>query len=48
MSRVFAIADLHLSLSGDKPMDVFGALWKDHPNRIAANWDAAVTAGDTV
>ena len=29
-------------------MDVFGALWKDHPERIAAAWDATVAPGDTV
>lgn len=48
MARLFAIADLHLSASGAKPMDVFGPLWKDHPQRIAAAWDAAVAPGDTV
>jgi predicted phosphohydrolase len=48
MSSRFAIADLHLSESGAKPMDVFGAHWKDHPRRIAAAWDAAVAPGDTV
>src|SRR5258705_2712267 len=30
------------STSGAKPMDVFGAHWKDHPERIAAAWDALV------
>ena len=48
MPRVFAIADLHLSLSGAKPMDVFGEAWRDHPRRIAHAWDAAVSSGDTV
>jgi hypothetical protein len=48
MARLFAIADLHLSLSGAKPMDVFGALWKNHPERIAAAWDALVAPGDAV
>ena len=48
MARLFAIADLHLSASGAKPMDVFGALWKDHPARMAAAWDAAVAPGDAV
>jgi predicted phosphohydrolase len=45
MAGLFAIADLHLSSSGAKPMDVFGELWKNHPERIAAAW---VAAGDTV
>jgi predicted phosphohydrolase len=48
MARLFAIADLHLSSSGAKPMDVFGALWTDHPARMAAAWDATVAPGDTV
>jgi len=48
MARLFAIADLHLSSSGAKPMDVFGALWKDHPQKIAAAWDAAVAPDDAV
>ena len=48
MARLFAIADLHLSASGAKPMDVFGALWKNHPERIAAAWDASVAPGDAV
>jgi predicted phosphohydrolase len=48
MSRVFALGDLHLSLAGTKPMDVFGAVWHDHAGRMAAAWDACVTAEDTV
>ena len=48
MARLFAIADLHLSSSGAKPMDVFGAHWQDHAARIAAAWDAAVAPGDAV
>ena len=26
MGKLFALADLHLSTDGDKPMDVFGEL----------------------
>ena len=48
MARLFAIADLHLSGSGAKPMEIFGAVWKDHPERMAAAWDAAVAPGDIV
>jgi len=46
--RWFALADLHLSLSGDKPMDVFGPLWQDHAGRMAEAWDARVGADDVV
>ncbi len=48
MARVFAIADLHLSASGAKPMDVFGVSWQDHPRRIAAAWDTVVAGEDAV
>jgi predicted phosphohydrolase len=45
---IFAISDLHLSLSGKKPMDIFGDLWANHPERVAANWDEMVKPDDTV
>ena len=48
MGRLFALADLHLSLTGAKPMDVFSEAWRDHASRMAAAWDGAVEAGDTV
>lgn len=44
---VFAIADLHLP-ARQKPMDVFGAHWKDHFQRISADWTARVKPGDVV
>ena len=46
--KVFAIGDLHLSGSVDKPMDVFGPEWKDHGRKIEANWQGAVSSGDLV
>lgn len=45
---IFAIADLHLSLSVDKPMDVFGARWTDYMEKIRKNWCAIVNDDDTV
>lgn len=48
MGRLFAIADLHLSQSGSKPMDVFGELWRDHAARMAEAWDRTVGEDDTV
>lgn len=44
---LFAIADLHLSLGTDKPMDVFEG-WKDYVPRLQKNWCAAVGEDDTV
>ncbi len=48
MARVFALADLHLSLAGHKPMDIFGEAWRDHPRRMAQAWDRSVDPQDTV
>jgi len=48
MAKVFALADLHLSGTGEKPMDVFGELWRDHAARMAGAWDRLVTPGDDV
>jgi predicted phosphohydrolase len=48
MARLFALADLHLSGTGHKPMDVFGELWRDHAERMARAWDSSVAETDTV
>ena len=45
---IFTIADLHLSFSVNKPMDVFGARWTDYINKIRKNWCAIVSEEDTV
>jgi predicted phosphohydrolase len=44
---LFAIADLHLSLGEDKPMDIFHG-WNDYVNRLKNNWLKIVTDDDTV
>ena len=44
---LFAIADLHLSLGEDKPMDVFTG-WNDYTSRLENNWRKLVTDNDTV
>lgn len=46
--KVFAISDLHLSLCGDKPMDVFGAKWDDYLSKIEKNWQETVGDDDVV
>jgi len=46
--KVFAISDLHLSFQTDKPMDVFGPAWKDHPARIRDAWRETVGPDDLV
>lgn len=44
---LFAIADLHLSLSTDKSMEVFYG-WNDYSNRIFTNWKRLISDDDTV
>lgn len=44
---IFGISDLHLSLSADKPMDVFYG-WNNYVERLEANWRRIVNDGDTV
>ena len=46
--KVFAIGDLHLPGGDDKPMDVFGAHWEGHIERIAADWAQRVAGDDLV
>ena len=44
---VFAIADLHLSLGGKKPMDIFRG-WNNYVERLTENWNSVVEDNDTV
>lgn len=44
---LFVIADLHLSLGADKPMDVFPG-WSDYVDRLEENWRARIGYEDTV
>ena len=44
---VYAIADLHLSLGTDKPMDVFQG-WEDYLTRLETNWRRLIEPTDTV
>lgn len=44
---IFAIADLHLSLGTQKPMDVFSG-WENYVSRLQENWLQAVQPQDTV
>ena len=48
---LYVMGDFHLSLSTDKPMDIFGDAWVGHEKKIAANWplseeDTIVINGD--
>ena len=44
---LFVIADLHLSLNGEKPMDVFRG-WQGYVRRLEENWRRVVREEDTV
>ncbi|MCI5946795.1 MAG: metallophosphoesterase [Oscillospiraceae bacterium] len=44
---LYAIADLHLSLSSGKPMNIFPG-WDNHVERLEKNWRATVSPDDTV
>ena len=46
--KIYAISDLHLSNSCDKPMDVFGGNWENYTDKIISNWTAKVTDDDVV
>ncbi len=49
---LYCIADLHLSQSGQKPMDIFGAKWQNHIEKLKKGFggisdsDTVVIAGD--
>ncbi len=49
---LYTIGDLHLSLNGDKPMDRFGEVWRDHPQKLIEGFrtvgdnDLTVLCGD--
>ncbi|MBZ4664327.1 MAG: serine/threonine protein phosphatase [Caloramator sp.] len=45
---LYAISDLHLSLSTNKPMDVFGDLWREHHLKIKENWQHKIKEDDVV
>lgn len=46
--KIWAISDLHLSFSCDKPMDVFGGSWENYTEKIEENWKRLVQKDDYV
>ena len=44
----FAISDLHISTTEDKPMEVFGAAWENYLDKIIADWQKKVGEDDVV
>lgn len=45
---IYAISDLHLSFGNNKPMDIFGANWENHAEKIKKDWLKKVTNDDLV
>ena len=45
---LYGIADLHLSFTADKPMDIYGPAWQNHTKRLEENWRGMITQEDTV
>jgi predicted phosphohydrolase len=45
---IYAIGDLHLSFSSEKPMDIYGGEWVNHTDKVKQNWEAMITGEDTV
>lgn len=45
---IYVIADLHLSFSQDKPMDIFGKNWENHAEKIKKDWLEKVNENDMV
>ena len=48
MATIWALADLHLSGQSNKPMDIFGSEWEDHPDRIMQGWKENVRDDDLI
>ena len=46
--RIFAISDLHLCVSGEKPMDIFGSRWQNYVEKIREDWLKKVSPEDIV
>ncbi len=46
--KVFAISDLHLSTSTEKPMNIFGDEWQNHFEKVANDWQSKVRPDDLV
>jgi hypothetical protein len=50
---LYALGDLHLSLAADKPMDVFGGVWRGYMDKLRAGLsvlreeDTLILCGDT-
>ncbi len=45
---IYSISDLHLGISSDKPMDIFGPKWENYLDILKENWQNTVKPEDVV
>ena len=45
---LYVIGDSHLSLSTQKPMDIFGSRWNGYVEKLKKGWESRVGEEDTV
>lgn len=45
---LYVLSDTHLSISDNKPMDIFGARWVGYTEKLKTNWNRIVSDEDTV
>ncbi len=45
---IYTISDLHLGLSSNKPMDIFGPKWENYLEILQKNWTSLVKPDDLV
>lgn len=46
--KVFAISDLHLAITTNKPMNIFGSNWDNYVEKIIEDWSKRVGKDDVV
>lgn len=46
--NIYSISDLHLDLTGSKPMDIFGSSWDNYIDEIVQDWNSKVKEDDIV
>jgi len=46
--KIFAISDLHLSTTVDKPMDIFDEKWQNYWEKVKLDWERKVSDDDII
>ena len=46
--KIYAISDLHIATTSDKPMEIFGGNWVNYLDKIKTDWQNKVTDDDLV